>query len=709
MSETITHVLPQEYIDYFTNLPEVKEAKERIDRQSEGKIYFTVSLLPSIKSYLIENIGLDLKDANSIPMRWVKGDTLPHIDLCGHPFEKTYLAYLTDSTGELIVDGNSYQITKGSGYIFSEGMRHETVGTGMEPRLLLGPMSENGVVVGEGYTVNADGATDTIYIRYDSDLAKNVYKINNGIEQDLLFPLSIYNINIDPANNILKIIFTTDITLTNSYDYFVCGSDGIQFGSTSLNEDGTRPKIYIEDVPGYPGLIYNYEKNYIYIFNVEVRSTGSTYLLDNSGWIGHSNYGVRGTNNYIVNCLSDGYISTNGGGIVGTNASYGNGSASSSSLYIIGCSSQGNIGNGAGGIVGFNAAAEGGLVKCEKCWSTGAIDVTGGGIFGEYAASGESGFGGETIAITCYSLGAIAPDAGGIYGQNAGSNAISQAIDCYSQGSIGTNGGGIFGSYAGPNSGLTPAINCYSSGTIATTGDGIYGSFAIDDNAQNCYAANGGWTNNAANSALTGKPDPVIGTTWVYTGINQPYELNKMGYSPYSLTNIITTSSPTLNQEYIDTVQAGQTVTPAISGSTYTILEITDGVPASYGTITIPNSSTGVLVTTTATAPGTYTIYVRNTGSYNITIFGLIVLSSGGNGLVDTVSIPPCCQPICPQFNQTTNNTQEQLTIKSASIAIASDIDNTYLAINQNRGVNLVQPAFNNYRDYMTYLQSKYR
>jgi hypothetical protein len=37
-------------------------------------------------------------------MRWIKGDTAPHIDVGQSTFTNTYLLYLNDSIGELIID-----------------------------------------------------------------------------------------------------------------------------------------------------------------------------------------------------------------------------------------------------------------------------------------------------------------------------------------------------------------------------------------------------------------------------------------------------------------------------------------------------------------------------------------------------------------------------------------------------------------------------
>jgi len=151
-------------IDYILTLPEVISAMDRIDLRSEGSIYFNISLTPSLREMIYAKFGLNFAQINTIPMRWIKGDTKPHIDRGSSSFDKTYLAYLTDSQGELIIDGETYPISKGNAYIFFEGLPHETIGTGLEPRLLLGPMSEAGISIGGPYTFNYPGGT-IIYIR----------------------------------------------------------------------------------------------------------------------------------------------------------------------------------------------------------------------------------------------------------------------------------------------------------------------------------------------------------------------------------------------------------------------------------------------------------------------------------------------------------------------------------------------------------------
>lgn len=614
-------------IDYILTLPEVISAKERIDLRSEGSIYFNISLTPSLREMIYEKFGLNFAQINTIPMRWIKGDTKPHIDRGTNSFDKTYLAYLTDSQGRLLIDGETYPISKGSAYIFSEGLPHETIGTGFDPRLLLGPMNESGISVGGPYNFSYPGGT-IIYIRERFEDPNRFYdfSLDQNNWNNFYFPAEVTNTDISLGTLIIE--FTTDITFTDFYNYFICASDGIQFGSTSLKNDGTRPIITIEDVNAYPGLIkngdtYNTGYNNIYVFNLEVRSTGvgNTYLEDDAGWIGQAYFGNQATNNYIINCFSDGDIPENGGGILGNYAGIGDTIIStSSSLFIIGCSSQGNIDTGRGGIVGNNAGSNGGYVKCEQCWSTGSIGLNSGGIFGQYAASAETSIGGEAIANNCYSTGSIlSSTAGGIFGQLAGTAATTTAENCYSQGAI-------YGSGAAADGGTTFAINCYSSGPIATPGSGIYSDgIAPRRTVTNCYVADGNWTNSTANANLTGTPNPVVGNTWVNTGSNLPYELNNMGYTPYTITNIETSPSPALIQSYSESISVGTSSLPAIrSGLSYNILQVSGGNPSSYGTISI-NNNTGAISTTNSTASGIYTISLRNTGSYNVTTFSLNV------------------------------------------------------------------------------------
>lgn len=97
--------------------------------------------------------------------------------------------------------------------------------------------------------------------------------------------------------------------------------------------------------------------------------------------------------------------------------------------------------------------------------------------------------------------------------------------------------------------------NCYVTGTAVLQG------FIIGDSAEipaNCYSEadneSSGWSTTNANTVLTGYPTSVIGDTWVSTGVNQPYILREMGYTPYTITNI---SYDTLVRHY-STIQIGE-------------------------------------------------------------------------------------------------------------------------------------------------------
>ncbi len=157
------NILSDEEINYLLQTSEVINAKKNIDSKENGAVYFSISLnnnknnnnkhfekLNNIKNKLSIHFNLNLDQIDSIPMRWIKGDTKPHIDKEANAnlFKNTYLMYLTNSNGSLIIEDSSYPITQGCAYIFSEGLYHETKNTGSTPRLLIGPMSENMIAVG---------------------------------------------------------------------------------------------------------------------------------------------------------------------------------------------------------------------------------------------------------------------------------------------------------------------------------------------------------------------------------------------------------------------------------------------------------------------------------------------------------------------------------------------------------------------------------
>jgi hypothetical protein len=148
MTSIFNHVLSSEELHYLNNLPEVLAAKASLDSRPSGMVYFSVAVTDSIRATLHSRFGLDLSSASSIPMRWIKGDTAPHVDVGASDFENTYLIYLNDSPGDFVVNSQAYSIQANTGFVFSEGLSHETQGTRGVARLLLGPMNEFAQPVG---------------------------------------------------------------------------------------------------------------------------------------------------------------------------------------------------------------------------------------------------------------------------------------------------------------------------------------------------------------------------------------------------------------------------------------------------------------------------------------------------------------------------------------------------------------------------------
>lgn len=165
----IHNILSSNEITDLINNPIVKTNKEFLS-DTQPVVKFSISLPDLIKTKLENSLSINLSQTINIPMRWIKGDTLPHIDTGKEYFNNTYLIYLTDSIGDLIIDGQTYSITAGDAHIFSEGLEHSTINTGNSERLMIGPMSESGSEVGFAATIlyfnnetDANDGTNAIY------------------------------------------------------------------------------------------------------------------------------------------------------------------------------------------------------------------------------------------------------------------------------------------------------------------------------------------------------------------------------------------------------------------------------------------------------------------------------------------------------------------------------------------------------------------
>ena len=168
MSFLISNVLTAQDIDTLHQHPEVLAAKAKLGET--GVVYFTIPLTNSIRAALTARLGLSLSSVSEIPMRWIKGDTLPHIDVGGNQFQNTYLVYLNTSDGEFVLDTSSYPILANTGFVFPEGLTHKTQDTGSTPRLLLGPMNEFAQPVG----------SPIFYFISQSDALANINSIASG-------------------------------------------------------------------------------------------------------------------------------------------------------------------------------------------------------------------------------------------------------------------------------------------------------------------------------------------------------------------------------------------------------------------------------------------------------------------------------------------------------------------------------------------------
>ena len=158
-------ILSSSEIAEILNQSDVITNREKLSTQNVVK--FAITLPSLIKTKLQNSLSINLSHLSTIPMRWIIGNTSPHIDKGDSNFNTSYLIYLTDSIGTLIIDEINYSIVAGNAHIFSEGLEHSTINTENNMRLMIGPISENGIGVG-GPTV----------IYFDNEAQDNI--LNNG-------------------------------------------------------------------------------------------------------------------------------------------------------------------------------------------------------------------------------------------------------------------------------------------------------------------------------------------------------------------------------------------------------------------------------------------------------------------------------------------------------------------------------------------------
>lgn len=185
------NVLSPGEISAILNDPIVKTNRASLSN-AQNVVKFSLPLADEIRAKLSSRLTIAV--SSTVPMRWIKGDTPLHVDRGEKQFSKTHLVYLTDSVGELIIDGRSYPIVAGDAHVFSEGLAHCTVNTagtaGNSERLMIGPMSEAGFGVGTtpstilyfGNRTDAENNTNSISSSYEYVLATQ-----NGISSWVIY------------------------------------------------------------------------------------------------------------------------------------------------------------------------------------------------------------------------------------------------------------------------------------------------------------------------------------------------------------------------------------------------------------------------------------------------------------------------------------------------------------------------------------------
>ena len=418
---------------------------------------------------------------------------------------------------------------------------------------------------------------DALYIRQlsatDSD-NPNAIQSKLGSDTDW--------VNIDEWPCVLttqKIFLITNLKFTSNSNYFIIGSDGIEF-------DGKSFIIELDGFNNYGGLLENGKssntatangKNNIIIKNLGIM-TQSVLLANSAGWIGRNYFGKNAKNNQITNCFSTGNINGQySGGICGANTGFVTANSKlTSSVYITRCYTIGNITDRySGGIVGMSAGINGGTVNVENCYSIGEI-------------SGQ--------------------EAGGIFGFSAGYNqGNTKVTNCYTMGNItGSGSGGIYGSYAGKDNGKALIFNSYSRGKVLPgANDGFFGVNAgfnsSTDNVKaiNSYQATGSWSEAQAKTNLLGYPSETseIGSVWTSIEINQPFLLSSFDNSNYNL-NVLNEFSLTASNNY-------QTRPGIFDGYKYSLLNVSNSSGNQIPGSTI-NSTTGVITLPGTTGSGSY-------------------------------------------------------------------------------------------------------
>ena len=337
-------------------------------------------------------------------------------------------------------------------------------------------------------TIPGDGASQAVYLRQTGGVIEYSVGATSGGSYTAIssgqWPVTINNTPSPGPSSILRVIATTNLTLTSSYGntngYLIAGSTYITF-------DGSGNTITMDGITGYPGFITNNTKGFIVVRNFTTTTGGVSTLQATAGWLCQSGFGSGVSGISVTNCTNNGDVNnTSCGGIAGSSAG-----SSSGSVTFTNCTNNGTISeSNAGGMTGYQAGAFSGSATFTNCTNNGTISGNeAGGIAGNSA-----GQGGSVTFTNCTNTGNITGGngAGGIAGTNVGYNSGSATFTgCANSGNISSGGrGGIAGNNAGYLNGSVNFTRCSNSGNISVdAGGGITGSGA-GQNAGSCTITN---------------------------------------------------------------------------------------------------------------------------------------------------------------------------------------------------------------------------
>ena len=225
----------------------ILENKKLLEHNSTVKFYTPIDA--KIINKLNNCFNCDLK--NEVPFRWVKGDTPPHTDtnIEGDHFN-SHLVYLTDNAGKLKINNNEYNIKKGCGYIFDEGLIHETINTDDSFKLILGPFNSRGVMIGvpesTGWLNNINLSSVVLSPPFD----RNIYSYTANVSSQLIDINLSFNFEVIFEGTDFYYIYTNDSFLerelpdTSDDSLYLILNEGVNTIIISLRDVGNPVRSY---------------------------------------------------------------------------------------------------------------------------------------------------------------------------------------------------------------------------------------------------------------------------------------------------------------------------------------------------------------------------------------------------------------------------------------------------------------------------------